>query len=515
MKKNLLKSTFAFSLMTVISRITGLVRDMAFAYFFGASAGMDAFYIAYRIPNFFRCLVGEGAFSQAFVPVLSEYHQKRGEAEVKIFLESMAGVMLAVLFVFTVLAVLITPWLVYVFAPGFIHDPTRFELTAVMLRITFPYILFISLTAYVGGILNTYGKFAVPAFAPNLLNLALIGAAVFLAPYFTQPVIALAWGIFIGGAAQLLFQLPFLYKLNLLPRPRIAWHNTGVVRVLKLMGPAIFGVSVAQISVLVDNFLATFLRVGSVSWLSYSSRLSLFPLGVFGVAIATVVLPYLSRKYAAQSHEEFSKALDWALKFVLTIAFPAVIGISMLAGPIIMTLFQLKSGQFTDFDVIMVRRSLWGFTVGLPAFMLVKVLASGFYSRQNIKTPVKIAVTAVLANIVLATILVFPLKHAGLALATSLTSSLNAGLLFWAIRRDKHYQPGKGWKIFWLRLIFANAFLALFLWLTASDLAVWFGWSSLVRVWHLAILCVGAVIAYFGCLWLTGMRWRDFVLLDG
>lgn len=512
MKKSLLKSTFAFSLMTVISRITGMVREMVFAYYFGAVAGMDAFNVAYRIPNFFRGLVGEGAFSQAFVPVLSEYHQQRGEAEVKTFLESMAGIMLVVLFVFTLVAILITPWLVYVVAPGFIHDPTRFGLTTIMLRITFPYILFISLTAYVTGILNTYGRFGVPAFAPNLLNLALIGAAIFLAPYFSQPVVALAWGIFIGGMAQLLFQLPFLHKLNLLLMPRIVWRNTGVVRVLKLMMPAIFGVSVAQISFLVDNFLASFLRVGSVSWLNYSNRLALFPLGVFGVAIATVVLPYLSRKHAAQSQEDFSKALDWAIRFVLIIALPAVIGIVMLAGPIVMTLFQFKGGQFTDFDVLMVRRSLWGFTVGIPAFMLVKVLASGFYSRQNIKTPVKIATTAVLANIVLATILVFPLKHAGLALATSLTSSLNAALLFWTIRRDKHYQPGKGWKIFWMQLLIANTVLALFLWITTADLAVWFNWNSLTRVWHLAVLCVGAASIYLMCLWLSGMRWKDFNL---
>ncbi|EKE00922.1 MAG: hypothetical protein ACD_21C00251G0005 [uncultured bacterium] len=512
MKKSLLKSTFAFSCMTVISRITGFVRELIFAYVFGATAGLDAFFVAYRIPNFLRSLFAEGAFSQSFVPVLSEYRQRRDEADVKAFLGAMAGVMLLVLFVFTLIAILVTPWLVYIFAPGYIHDPGRFDLTTAMLRITFPYILFISLTAYVSAILNAYGKFGVPAFAPNFLNLALIGAAIFMAPYFAQPVVALAWGIFIGGAAQLLFQLPFLYKLNLMPRPHILWRDSGVRRVLKLMVPAIFGVSVAQVSFLIDNMLGSFLRVGSISWLNFSNRLTLFPLGVFGVAIATVVLPYLSRKHASQSHEEFSRAIDWGLKFVLIIALPAVVGIAVLAGPIVMTLFQ--HGKFTDFDVIMVRRSLWGFTVGIPAFMLVKVLASGFYSRQNIKTPVKIAVTAVLANIVLATILVFPLKHAGLALATSLTSSLNAGLLFWTIRREKHYEPGKDWKIFWLRLIFANVVLALFLWLVTADLAVWFSWSAFARVWHLALLCVGAVVSYFVCLWLSGMRWQDFVLRD-
>lgn len=500
--------------MTVISRITGLLRETVFAYYFGATAGMDAFFVAYRIPNFLRSLFAEGAFSQAFVPVLSEYREKQGEAEVKIFLNHVAGLMILVLFALTVVVVLAAPYLVYVFAPGFIHDPHRFGLTAVMLRITFPYILFVSLTAYISGILNAYGKFGIPAFAPNLLNLALVGAAIFMSPYFAEPEVALAWGIFIGGAAQLIFQLPFLYKLNLMPRPSILWRDTGVTRMLKLMLPAMFGVSVAQISFLVDNWLASFLQAGSVAWLNYSSRLALFPLGVFGVAIATVVLPYLSRKYASASQEEFSRALDWALKFVLLIALPAVIGIVVLAGPIVMTLFQFKHGQFSEFDVMMVRRSLWGFTVGIPAFMLVKVLASGFYSRQNIKTPVKIAVTAMISNIVLATILVFPLKHAGLALATSLTSMLNAGLLFWTIRRDKHYYPGNDWKIFWLRLAFANIALLFFLWFATADLAVWFGWGSLVRIWHLAILCVGAVLLYFLCLWLSGMRLREFIFAE-
>ncbi len=514
MKKSLLKSTFAFSLMTIISRITGLLRETVFAYYFGASAGMDAFYIAYRIPNFLRSLFAEGAFSQAFVPVLSEYREKQSHDEVKVFLNHIAGLMILVLFLLTVVAVLITPYLVYVFAPGYIHDPGRLDLTAVMLRITFPYILFISLAAYVSGILNAYGKFGIPAFTPNLLNLALVGVAIFLSPYFAEPAKALAWGIFLGGAAQLLFQLPFLSKLNLMPRPSILWRDRGVARVLKLMLPAMFGVSIAQISFLVDNWLASFLQVGSVSWFNYSSRLALFPLGVFGVAIATVVLPYLSRQYAAKSLEEFSRAIDWALKFILLVALPAVIGLVILAGPIIATLFQFKSGRFSEFDVIMVRRSLWGFTLGIPAFMLVKVLASGFYSRQNIKTPVKIAVIAMLTNIVLAAILVLPFKHAGLALATSLTSSLNAGLLFWKILHEKHYRPGSGWRVFWARLIFANVILALFLWLVSADLAVWFSWDLFTRIWHLAVLCGGAVLLYFLCLWLSGMRLREFIFTE-
>ena len=510
MKKGLFKSTVTFSFMTVISRMTGLLRELVFAYVFGATAGLDAFYIALRIPNFFRSLFAEGAFSQAFVPVLSEYRHNRSITEVKLFLSHMAGLMLAVVFIFTVIAIVVTPWLVYIFAPGYIHDPGRLELTTAMLRITFPYILFISLAAYVGGILNTYGKFGVPAFTPNLLNLVLVGAALWLAPYFAQPVQALAWGIFIGGAAQLLFQLPFLYKLNLLPCPRIVWHDSGVKHVLRLMLPAILGVSVAQISLLIDNILGSFLRAGSISWLNFSSRLTLFPLGVFGVAIATVVLPHLARKYAAQSPQEFSETLDWAIRVVLLIAIPAAIGISLLAGPIITTLLQY--GKFTEFDVIMVRRSLWGFAVGIPAFMLVKVFASVFYSRQNIKTPVKVAVVAVIFNICLAVGLLIPLKHAGLALATSLTSMLNAGLLFWIIKLNGYHTPGGGWNMFWLRLLVANLILVLFLWVTSTDLTLWLHWDAITRIWHLAILCIAAITVYFLCLWISGIKLRSFVL---
>ena len=396
MKKNLLRSTFVVSFMTSISRITGFIRDFVFAYYFGTSPGFEAFQVAYRIPNFLRSLFAEGAFSQAFVPVLSEYRQKRTPEEVQIFLNRISGIMSLVLFSLTALAVLITPYLVYVLAPGFIHDPTRYSLTTAMLRITFPYILFISLTALGSGILNSYGRFSVPAFTPNLLNLAMIGAAIFLAPYFKEPATALAWGIFIGGAAQLLFQLPFLKRINLLPRPEICWHDTGVKKVLSLMIPAILGVSVAQVSFVVDISLASFLPQGSIGWLTFSNRLTFFPLGVFGVAIATVVLPHLARKSAAKSEQEFSKALDWGLRFVLVIGIPAMLGMAILAAPLLITLFQ--HGRFTPLDVTMAKQSLIAFSLGIPAFMLIKILASGFYAKQDIKTPVRIAIIAVITN---------------------------------------------------------------------------------------------------------------------
>ena len=506
--KSLLRSTFVVSFMTITSRLTGYLRDLVCAHVFGAGGVFDAFTVAFRIPNFLRRLFAEGAFSQAFVPVLSEYKQTRSEEEIQLFLNRMAGSLAIVLFLVTAVAVLITPWLVLLFAPGFLHDPTRLGLTETMLRITFPYLFFISLTAYISGILNTYGKFSIPAFTPNLFNFAMIAAAIIMAPYFDKPIIALAWGVFLGGLAQLLFQLPFLCKLNLFPHPKIFWQDEGVKRVMKLMLPAVFGVSVGQLSVLIDTFFASFLRQGSLSWLYFSDRVTSVPIGVFGVAIVTVILPHLSRKYAANSMEEFSATVDWAIRFILLIGLPATIGIALLADPILTTLFQ--HGKFDAFSVVMARRSLLGFALGIPAFMLVKVFASAFYSRQNIKTPVKIAVFATVCNFVLDAILVFPLAHAGLALATSLTSFVNAGLLFYLLRRDKFYEPGKGWKLFWLRMLFANGVMSLFLLFVSYGFETWIAWSSFARAFHLGILCIGAFIIYFGCLFITGVRLKDF-----
>jgi len=510
MKKNLLKSTFVVSFMTATSRVTGFMRDLVFAHFFGAAAGMDAFIVAYRIPNFLRRLFAEGAFSQAFVPVLSEYKEKRTHEEVQVFLNRIAGVMTTFLFCVTLLAVLITPWLVYVFTPGFGHDPTRYSLTVSMLRITFPYILFISLTAYVSGILNSYGKFSIPAFTPNLLNFALIGAAIFMAPHFKDPVKALAWGIFIGGAAQLLFQLPFLKKLNLMPRPEILWKDPGVRRVLRLMLPAIFGVSVAQISLLVDTVFASFLRQGSMSWLYFSDRLTSFPLGVFGVAVATVVLPYLARKHASESHSQFSRGLDWALRFILLIGIPATIGIIFLAGPILITLLQY--GKFVAFDVTMAQKSLIGFAIGIPPVMLVKVLASGFYAKQNIKTPVKIAIAAVICNVVLNAILIFPMAHAGLAYSTSIASVLNAGLLFFFLLKKKIYVPAKDWRRFAWQFLLASAAMGILLWFANYRMDIWLSWSWLERAWHLGMLLSAAIFLYFAVLWASGVRIKHFLL---
>jgi len=496
--------------MTGTSRITGFLRELAFAYVFGATASLDAFIIAFRIPNFLRRLFAEGAFSQAFVPVLSEYRQTRSKEEVQVFINHIAGLITTALFCITVIAICITPWLMWLFAPGYIHDPTRLELATSMLRITFPYILFISLSAFISGILNSYGKFSIPAFAPNLLNFALIGAALYLAPYFHPPVKALAWGIFIGGVAQLLFQLPFLKRINMMPRPQLLWRDEGVRKVLKLMLPAMFGVSVVQISLFIDTLFASFLKVGSLSWLYFSDRVTSLPLGMFGVAIATVILPHLARKNAAKSQKDFSKALDWAIRFSLIIAVPATIGIILLSGPILTTLLQY--GKFQAFDVLMAQRSLIGFAVGIPAFMLVKIFASGFYAKQNIKTPVRIAMIAVSANITLDAVLIIPLAHAGLALATSISTTINALLLFLLLRNKKVYIPSSGWVKFLGQLLLGGAVMCGIIWFLNADLTVWFKWTCFSRAFHLALLLGAATLGYIGSLWVCGMRVQHFLL---
>ncbi|MDX5298372.1 MAG: murein biosynthesis integral membrane protein MurJ, partial [Gammaproteobacteria bacterium] len=360
-------------MMTLLSRVLGLIRDMVIARYFGAGAGADAFFVAFKIPNFLRRLFAEGAFSQAFVPVLSEYRQRQSLSDVKRLVDAVAGVLGMVLLVITLLAMLGAPALTAVFAPGFYGDDGRFELASDMLRITFPYLFLISLTAFAGAILNSYDRFAVPAFTPVLLNLAMIGAAIFLAPRMDTPVMALAWGVLLAGLLQLFFQLPFLLRLGLLPRPRLDYGHDGVKRILRLMTPALFGVSVSQINLLLDTVLASFLQTGSVSWLYYSDRLAELPLGVFGIAIATVILPSLSRKHADQAPERFAATMDWAVRMVLLIGLPAMLALGVLAEPLLATLFHY--GAVTERDILMSTQSLRAYAAGLLAFMLVKVLA--------------------------------------------------------------------------------------------------------------------------------------------
>ena len=506
MKEKLLKSTLVVGLMTTLSRILGLARDVLIGAMFGPGAGVDAFIVAFRIPNFLRRIFAEGGFSQAFVPVLSEYREQRSREETSALVEHTAAVLGAWLCVTTVVGVLAAPLLIWIFAPGFGGDAEKQALASGMLRITFPYILFISLTAMAGGILNTYRRFAVPAFTPVLLNLSLIGCAIWLTPYFPpeQRVVALAWGVFIAGVAQLLFQFPFLLRLRLLPLPRFNRDREGVGRIIALMIPTLFAVSVSQINLLVDTAIASFLETGSISWLYFSDRLVEFPLGVFGIALATVILPSLSAEHTGKDHAAFNRTLDWALRWVMLVALPAAAGLILLGAPLLTALFQYN--EFSRHDVLMSHRSLVMYAVGLPAFILVKVLSSGFFSRQDTKTPVKVAVIAMVSNVVLNLLLVFPLAHAGLALATSLSACINAALLFWILRREKGFDAGPGWPRFLAAITLALAAMALGLVFFVPDQLTWFQWDMYERAVNVVLCTFAGALAYFAVLWLAGIR---------
>ncbi|UZW76855.1 murein biosynthesis integral membrane protein MurJ [Alkalimarinus sediminis] len=496
--------------MTMLSRILGLVRDIVIARYFGAGAGADAFFVAFKIPNFLRRLFAEGAFSQAFVPVLSEYRTNKGIKDVRALINSVAGVLGMVLLVVTLLAVVGSPVLTTIFAPGFINEAEKFSLASEMLRLTFPYLLLISLTAFAGSILNSYGRFAVPAFTPVLLNLSLIASAIWLSPLFEHPVIAMAWGVLIAGMLQLFFQFPFLLKLGLMPRPRLDYRHEGVVRIMRLMLPALFGVSISQINLLLDTVLASFLQTGSVSWLYYSDRLSELPLGVFGVAIATVILPSLSRKHTTESADAFSKTLDWALRVVLLIGFPAAIALLLLAEPLLATLFY--HGELTEHDVSMSTLSLRAYASGLMAFMLIKVLAPGYFSRQDTKTPVKIGVVAMVVNMVFNLILIWPLAHTGLALATSLSAWLNAYLLYRGLQKERVYWLQEGWARFISQLLFSLIVMSLVVAAILNFLPSWLLMSVIERVAYLALVVVSGGASYFVALYLSGIRLRAFLV---
>ncbi len=507
-KQSLLKSTTIVALMTFMSRIMGFVRDMVLAQMFGAQASMDAFYLAFRIPNFMRRLFAEGAFSQAFVPVLAEYQKTRPESDVRLFLARIAGNMSAVLTAVTLFGIIAAPLVIYIFAPGFGDDSIRHDLAVHMLRLTFPYLMLISLTAMAGAILNTYGYFGIPAFTPVLLNISMIAAAIYLSPKFSTPVIALAWGVLIAGIAQLLFQIPFLMKRQLLVKPQVVFSDDGVRKVLKLMVPALFGVSVAQVNLMVDTIFASFLQVSSVTWLYYTDRLTDFPLGVFGVAIATVILPHLSRNHAEKSNIDYSKALDWALRILLLIGIPAAFGLIFFAAPMIASFFAY--GKFSLFDVLQTQKSLITLSIGLPAFMMVKVLASGFYAKQNIKTPVKVGVVAMVVNSVLCALLFIPMAHAGLTLASSISSYVNSGILLILLIRREIYLPRPGWGKFLIQLAFANGLLIIYLVMASGDLDYWMHLSRLSRIGSLLAHVLISFAIYIAAILISGIRINQF-----
>jgi len=505
---SLLRALATISSMTLLSRILGFVRDVLIARIFGAGMATDAFFVAFRIPNLLRRLFAEGAFAQAFVPILSEYKNKRTAEETRALVDHVATLLAIALFIVTLIGVLAAPWIIYISAPGFNASPDKFALTVDLLRITFPYIFFISLVSLAGGILNTYGKFSVPAFTPVLLNLAFIGCALWLVPYVNPPVLALAWAVLIGGILQLALQIPFLLRLKLLPRPRLKLDDPGVWRVLKQMGPAVFGVSIGQISLLINTIFASFLITGSVSWLYYADRLMEFPAGLLGVALGTILLPSLSKYHSENSTDEYSRLLDWGLRLTVLLTLPAALALAMLATPLIATLFY--HGQFSPNDVWMTRQALVAYSVGLLGLILVKVLAPGFYARQNIKTPVKIALAVLVFTQLLNLVLIEPLRHTGLALSISLGACLNAGLLYYQLRRHKIYTPQAGWLIFFGKLLVALGVMGAVLYFAAGKDTAWLQASTMERVLHLSGLVVAGAASYFIALALLGFRLKDF-----
>lgn len=497
---SLLRSSLLVSIMTMLSRVLGLVRDVVIAALAGATANADAFFIAFKIPQFLRRLFSEGAFSQAFVPVLSEYQRLRSFSDVQHLVNRVAGVLGSALISVTVIAVVAAPLLTAVFAPGFLSSPEKYQLTSELIRITFPYLFFISLTGFAGAVLNSYGRFAVPAFTPVILNVCLITGAVWGVQYFDEPVFALAWAVFVAGAAQFFFQLPFLKQIHLLPKPVFDVKDEGVKRILTLMLPALFGVSVSQINLLLDTVLASFLPTGSVSWLYYSDRLVELPLGVFAIAVGTVILPSLSRKHADKSLESFQKTLDWAVRMVLLISIPAATALFILATPILSTLFQY--GALQSRDVSMAELSLQAYSLGLLPFMLIKVLAPGFYAQHNTKTPVKIGIIAMAMNMVFNIALVIPLNHywqighVGLALATFLSACLNAGLLWRGLLKRAVFKWQLGFVKHLLRFILASALMAILLSYIQPEQELWASWPWYERVLQLAFLVVAGVVCY-------------------
>lgn len=511
MSKRLLRSGLIVSTMTLVSRVLGLVRDVVVANLMGAGAAADVFFFANKIPNFLRRLFAEGAFSQAFVPVLTESHASEDMDKTRLLIARASGTLGVIVSVVTLFGVLGSGIVTALFGAGWFIDwlndgpsAPKFELASLLLKITFPYLWFITFVALSGAILNTLGKFAVSSFTPVFLNVAIIGCAWFLAPNLEQPEIGLAIGVFLGGLIQFLFQIPFLYKEGMLVKPQWGWNDPGVTKIRTLMIPALFGVSVSQINLLFDTFIASFLMTGSISWLYYSDRLLEFPLGLFGIAIATVILPALSRKHVEKSSEHFAQTMDWGVRMVLLLGIPAMLGLMVLAKPMLMVLFM--RGEFSPADVEQASLSLLAYASGLLNFMLIKVLAPGYYARQDTKTPVRYGIIAMLTNMVFNAIFAYLYGYIGLALATALSALVNASLLYRGLHRANVYRVSKTTLLFVLRLLFAGAVMvAALLWLLPA-MSQWLAWSLSYRVlWLAGLIALGAA-AYLVTVLVLGVR---------
>lgn len=509
---SLLRSVATVSGFTFLSRILGFVRDFVIARSFGADAATDAFFVAFKLPNLLRRMFAEGAFSQAFVPLLGEYHKQRGAEETRRLIDRTGSVLGTTVLLVALLGIWWAPAIVTISAPGFLEDADKFDLAVTLTRITFLYIFFMSMVAFAAGILNTWSKFSVPAFTPVLLNVSLILMAVLAQGWFDPPVKALAWGVIIGGILQLGLQFYALHKIDCLPRfslnLKTCWQDPGVKRIGLLMIPALLGVSVSQISLLLNTVFASFLESGSISWLYYADRLMEFPAGMLGVAIGTVILPSLTRHHHGGDTAAYSSLLDWGLRLCFLLTLPAALGLAILAVPLISTLFM--HGAFTARDVSETSHALIAYSIGLSGLILVKVLAPGFYARQNIKTPVKIAITALVATQLMNLVFIGPLKQAGLALSIGLAACLNAGLLYQGLRKAAIYEPLPGWPVFLTKLGVALLAMAAVLLTGYQTDSFWLQSPLTDRVLWLGGLITAAGIVYGGTLFLLGFRPRDF-----
>lgn len=506
------RSTFIVSAMTMLSRVLGLVRDIVLLSVFGAGKDFDTFVVAFRIPNFFRRLFAEGAFSQAFIPVLTEYKTTKLHAEVQILISRVFGCLLVVMTLLTLLCMVFAPAILYVYAPGFHADPLKFDLAVDLFRLTIPYLLFMSLTAFASSILNSYGSFATPAFAPVLLNITMIAGAWWLSPYMAEPIIALGWAVVVAGILQLALQIPELWRKKLLIPPKVDFKHEGVERILKLMLPALFGVSVTQINLLLNTIWASFMQNGSVSWLYTAERMTELPLGLIGVAIGTVILPALSSRKAEQDQTKFKLMLDWAARVIVFAGVPASIALFMLSTPIIQALFQ--HGAFDVRDTQMTALALQCMSGGVLAFMLIKVFAPGFYAIQDTKTPVRVGLMAVAANAILNVIFLGIFKYIGweeqhmaLAIASSGSAMVNAGMLYFYLHQRHIFRFGPHWKKLFIQFTMGNLVMIAALWyaLTWYDAGV----APWIRVLEVMGLCVVGVVAYAIGLLIAGFRPRD------
>jgi putative peptidoglycan lipid II flippase len=518
---SLFKAASTVSLLTLVSRITGLVRELLIASAFGASAMTDAFNVAFRIPNLFRRLFAEGAFSQAFVPALAASKAQHGEDATRLLIDRVATLLSWALLLTCVAGVAAAPVLVWAMASGLKQEPRGFEAAVFMTRWMFPYIGFMSLVALSSGILNTWRHFAVPAATPVLLNLAMIGAAWLGAPWFQslgiEPVYALGGGVMLGGLLQLAVQVPALLRLGLLPRiglnwslVKAAWADPATKSIAKLMVPALLGVSVAQISLLINTQIASHLTPGSVSWLTYADRLMEFPTAMLGVAIGVVLMPKLAAAKAAGDAARYSAMLDWGLRIVVLLAVPCAVALLTFAQPLVATLYHY--GAFTDRDVQQTTTALMGYGAGLLGLVAIKVLAPGFYASQDIRTPVRIAVVVLVITQLLNLALVPIFAHAGLALAIGIGALINALWLLVGLMRRGSYQPAPGWGVFALQVVAASALLAVFLlWAAGSVNWISLRGQYLQRIWLLALVLSASGAIYFVALWVSGLKLRQLL----